>query len=585
MNAQQAQWWRTPEINEPAWTWQDASESTRHGKWWQNAVIYELSPWSFQSTSGRGPGGDLPGVIQRLDYIASLGVDAIWLTPIYPSPMNDLAYDVVDMSGVAPEFGTLDDFKRLLGICHNMNLKVVLDAVWSHTSDQHPWFKESCQSRDNPKSDWYVWADPADDGGPPNNWRSAFTGESGWKYCESRNQYFFFNFLESQPDLNWHCQAVRDTVLDYARYWLDLGIDGLRLDAVNFYANDPSFEDNPTRDEADAMPEGIPPDNPMVEQCFVNSFCREETLEYLAPLRELADQYPDTMLLGEVTLCEDSVVTAADYASGPERLHLAYHSALLADRPMTAGFMRTTLQRVTDAFGEGGTCWIVGNHDYGRLRSRWGGDRRAYPEPFYHMMAGLLLVLPGAFCLWQGDELGLPEARIPEEISPEQLRDPFGKALYPDVVGRDGSRTPMPWVGDDPHGGFTTEGNEPWLPVPQRHLARAVDKQHADPDSLLNRWRRMLHWRRLQPALTAGHSNVLDTPSNVFGLVRRHRSQQLLCLFNLSDHDQEVDLSRFGELRHIHRLDYAWTLADNDHQLLLGPWSAFFANIRLKQSA
>lgn len=578
MQARNPHWWRTPQINEPAWTWQDANNTRHHGAWWQDAVIYQLSPWSFQAT-GDGPGGDLPGVIQRLEYIASLGVDAIWLTPIYPSPMDDLGYDVVELTGVAPEFGTDEDFRRLLGISHRLGLKVILDAVWSHTSSEHPWFKESRQSRDNPRADWYVWADPAPDGGPPNNWRSAFTGDSGWAYCESREQYYFFNFLESQPDLNWHCQAVREAVLKAARYWLDLGIDGLRLDAVNFYAHDPALTDNPPRGEQDAMPEGIPPDNPMTEQCFINSFCREETLEYLAPLRHLVDQYPDTMLLGEVTLCEDSVKTAADYTHGDDRLHLAYHSALLADRPMTAAFMRRSIERVTAAFGAGGTCWIVGNHDYGRLRSRWGGDERDYPERFYHMMAAMLLVLPGAFCLWQGDELGLPETRIPNEIPADQIRDPFGQVLYPDVTGRDGSRTPMPWSSEAPNAGFLRDSAKPWLPIPERHRRRAVDRQHVDPDSLLNRWRQLLQWRRLQPALTAGDSTLLDAPTHVLALLRSYQAQRLLCLFNLSERDVEVDLRAYGRCQHIHRLGYDSALADDHHRVLLSPWSAFLANL------
>lgn len=571
-------WWRTAVINRRAWQWEDAHDAIHDGEWWQNAVIYQITPWSFLDTTGNGK-GDLNGIVEKLNYVASLGVDAIWLSPIFESPMDDLGYDITDMRAIGSAFGSMEDFKRLLAVAHDMKLRVMIDQVWNHTSDQHPWFQESRQSRDNSKADWYVWADPQPDGSPPNNWLSSFTGESAWKWEPQREQFYFYNFLESQPDLNWHHPDVVQAILERARFWLELGVDGLRIDAVNYFLHDEELRDNPKRPEDAPLPDGVPPDNPLTEQMLDYSFCRPQTLELLQPIRELVNQYPGVVTLGEVTLCEDSIALASEYVAGSDRLHMAYHSGLLIDQPMTATLMRDVLQRVVDHFTDGGTCWIVGNHDYGRLRSRWTGkdvNGNPYPDAFYHLMAALLLSLPGAFCLYQGDELGLKVAAIPEDIPPEGIKDPFGKALYPEVAGRDGSRTPMPWNADAPQAGFTTS-DQSWLPIPEHHIDRAVNRQHKDPDSLLNTWRRMLHWRKQQPALGAGKLADLEANEPILAFVRTYAEQRLLCLFNLSDAAAHYDLSDFPHCRIAKGLKFSveW----DGSQLTLPPYGVFFAHL------
>ncbi|MEB3357674.1 MAG: alpha-glucosidase [Synechococcales bacterium] len=519
-------------------------------EWWQNAVIYQINPWSYLDTDGDGI-GDLDGIIRKLDYICALGVDAIWLCPIFESEKHDLGYDVTDMRAIDEIFGSMKDFDRLLALAHARGLRIMLDQVWSHTSDQHPWFLESRQSRDNPKADWYIWHDPKADGSPPNNWLSAFMGKSAWRWVPEREQFYMYNFLPSQPDLNWRNPAVVDAILQRAKFWLDKGVDGFRIDAVNFYIHDEHLRDNPARPDDAPMPDGIAPDNPMAKQILKYSFCRPETLHALKPMRKLVDQYPGVTTLGEVTLCEDSIDLSGQYVAGDERLHMVYNSALLVDEPISADLLRKTVDKVAKHFPQGGNCWMVGNHDYGRLRSRFTGkdaNGNPYPNEFYRMMAALLIALPGAFCLYQGDELGLTEGMIPDDIPVEDIQDPFGKALYPDVPGRDGSRTPMPWNSRVPNAGFTSD-DRPWLPIPEAHYGMAVDIQTVQPQSLLNTWRRLLHWRKQQPALMQGNCKILDTRSPIFAFVRRSKEQFMLCVFNVSDESARYDLSHLGETR------------------------------------
>jgi len=453
------------------------------------------------------------------------------------------------MLDIDPLFGVMKDFEELLSIAHDMGLKVLIDQVWNHTSQLHPWFVESASSRTNPKSDWYVWHDPRDDGSPPNNWLSAFMGRSAWQWHLGRRQYYLANFLPCQPELNWHNPQVLEAVLDLARFWLDKGVDGFRIDAVNFFVEDPALRDNPERTPEMGLPDGISPDNPMVRQQFVNSFCRPEVFERLPAIRALLDEYPNVVSLGEVTLAEDSISLSGAYVQGDNRLHLAYNSSLLQDCPLSMTMLREVIERTLSNFPDQGQCWMVGNHDYGRFRSRWTGTDQhgqPYPEVAYHMMAALLTCLPGALCLYQGDELGLPEARIPADIPEDRIRDSFGKALYPVLPGRDGSRTPMPWVSRAPQQGFTT-GGQPWLPIPRRHRALAVDLQTNDPSSLLNTWRRLLHWRREQPALHSDAITVLETGEPLLAFLRGDSGgRSVFCLFNTSGRWADFHPSRHG---------------------------------------
>lgn len=544
-------WWRQALVNRRDYAWEQKQRCATLGEWWHGAAIYQLMTWSYLDTNGDGR-GDLRGIIHSLDYLGSLGIDAIWLTPIYPSGDIDLGYDVKDMCAVDHAFGTLDDFDRLLRLAHQRGLRVMLDMVWNHTSDQHPWFRESRSGRENARADWYVWADPAEDGGPPNNWPSVFTGGSGWHYAPERGQYYFANFFPNQPDLNWHNPDVRAAILEVARFWLDRGIDGMRLDAVNFYAHDPQLRDNPVREDTQEFPDGFHLDNPAAKQQLVNSFNREETLEYLQPIRELADTYPGVALLGEVVMTDDSIGTAARYTRGGDLLHLAYHSGLLFDERMTAERMRRVVGRTLDTFGTCGCCWMAGNHDYGRMSSRWGGDRFPYPHGFRRTVAAMLMALPGALCIWQGDELGLPDARIPEDIPYDRLRDPFAEAHG---SGRDGSRTPMPWNDHTAHSGFT-HAEQPWLPIPRSHRILNVEQQQLDPDSLLNDWRSLLRWRAAQPAMRAGRTELLEAEAPWLALRRNYADQALLCLFNLGDEAQTIDLSDHAHLRIVEGLGF-----------------------------
>ncbi|MGV2828788.1 alpha-amylase family glycosyl hydrolase [Myxosarcina sp. GI1(2024)] len=542
-------------------------------EWWQNAIIYQICPWSFYDTTGNGI-GDLNGVIAKLDYVGTLSVDAIWLSPIFESPMDDLGYDITNMCRIDPLFGSMEDFERLLAMCHARGLKLIIDQVWNHTSDQHPWFIESRSSRDNDKADWYVWVDPQEDGSPPNNWLSSFLGESAWEWDKTRQQYYLYNFVKSQPDLNWHNPAVMEAILERAKFWLDKGVDGFRIDAPNYFLHDPQLRDNPPRPDDAPLPDGIPPDNPIVRQLFKYNFCRPQVVEIIKQIRAFVDPYPEVFLIGETTLAEDSIALSAEYGSGSDKLHLVYNSALLVDEPISAKLMQRIIKKVEHYFPHGGNCWMVGNHDYGRMRSRWTGkdaNGKPYPEEFYQLLAGILISLPGAFCLYQGDELGLPAARIPEDIPVDQIKDPFGKALYPKVEGRDGSRTPMPWQKEVPNAGFT-KAEKPWLSIPQNHYDRAVDVQTHDRRSLLNTWRRLLHWQKQQPALRFGTCKILDTEEPILGLIRDCQRQKMICLFNLSEEPTNYYLPSPCQ-----NIGYSGFIANRQGDLVKIPgYSAFF---------
>ncbi len=488
--------------------------------WWRGAVIYQIYPRSFRDTDGDGV-GDLPGIVERLDHIASLGVDAIWVSPFFRSPMHDFGYDIADQRDVDPMFGTLADFDALLARAHALGLKVMIDQVFSHTAAEHPWFLESRASRDNPKADWYVWADARDDGTPPNNWLSIFGGPA-WQWEPRRGQYYLHNFLASQPDLDFHNPAVQDATLDYVRFWLDRGVDGFRLDSINFCFQDRQLRDNPPKPPALRTGRGFSADNPYAFQYHWYNNTQPENLPFLERLRTLLDAYGDSCALGEIS-SEDSLATTAEYTR-PGRLHMGYSFELLTD-DFSAGYIRDTVQRLEDAMGDGWPCWAISNHDVVRAVTRWGGADA--DDAFARQMVALVCTLRGSVCLYQGEELGLPEADVPYEA----LRDPYGLAFWPNFKGRDGCRTPMPWTGD-PDAGFSS--GTPWLPVPEAHRARSVAAQEADPHSVLAHTRRFLQWRRTQPALRLGDIVFLDAPEPVLAFERRTHEDTWLIVFNLS---------------------------------------------------
>ncbi|MCE9682531.1 alpha-amylase family glycosyl hydrolase [Halomonas alkalisoli] len=494
--------------------------------WWRGAVIYQVYPRSFQDTRGDGI-GDLQGVIDRLDYIASLGVDAIWLSPFFTSPMKDFGYDVSDYRGVDPIFGSLDDFDRLVEAAHARGLRVTIDQVLSHSSDQHPWFVESRSSRDNARADWYVWADARPDGSPPTNWQAIFGG-SAWQWDTRRCQYYLHNFLVEQPDLNFRNPEVVEAILGEVRFWLERGVDGFRLDAVNFCTHG-ELKDNPPREEIVEGFIGVRPDNPYAFQRHLYDKTQPENLAFLEKLRALLDEYPGTTTIGEVG-DDDSLGVMAEYTQGGNRLHMCYSFNLLTDKAAPADLL-APLTEMESRIGDGWPCWAVGNHDITRVATRW--DAEGNPAKLRLYLA-FLLTQRGSVCLYQGEELGLTEA----SLSFEQLVDPAGITFWPSYKGRDGCRTPMPWVGDAPHGGFSTAA--PWLPVSEAHLGLAVDRQERDPDSLLHAYRDLLAFRRRQPALIKGEIRYQPLQDDVIRLERRHGDERLLVALNFADEPRRL---------------------------------------------
>lgn len=534
--------------------------------WWRGAVTYQIYPRSFLDTDDNGV-GDLPGIIERLDYVASLGVDAIWIAPFFKSPMADFGYDIADYRDVDPLFGTLADFDRLLAKAHGLGLKVMIDQVLSHTSIEHAWFRESRESRDNPKADWYVWADAKDDGSAPNNWLSLFGG-SAWQWEPRRGQYYLHNFLTSQPDLNFHHPEVCAAILDSVRFWLDKGVDGVRLDAINFCFHDRELRDNPPKPKEKRVGRGFSPDNPYAFQYHYYNNTRPENLAFLGELRKLMDGYPDVAALGEIS-SEDSLATMAEYTRHG-RLHMGYSFELLTD-DFSAAHIRSTVQALEAQMTEGWPCWAISNHDVERVLTRWG---RGQPSAqLANLLTAMVCSLRGSMCVYQGEELGLTEAELPYEA----LQDPYGIAFWPQFKGRDGCRTPMPWSDDGTHAGFSR--GMPWLPVPQEHRALAVTRQEADPHSVLNGFRNFMHWRKSQPTLRWGDIEFIDTAEPVLAFTRHLDGQTVLVVFNLAD--VAIDISLPATLGKPQRLDgHGLPQGRLDgHQLRLPGYGAWFASV------
>lgn len=496
--------------------------------WWRGAVIYQIYPRSFLDSNGDGV-GDLPGIIAKLDYIAGLGVDAIWISPFFKSPMADFGYDIADYRAVDPLFGTLDDFDRLLDKAHGLGLKVMIDQVLSHTSIAHAWFQESRQDRTNAKADWYVWADPREDGTPPNNWLSLFGGVA-WQWEPRREQYYLHNFLVDQPDLNFHNTEVQQATLDNVRFWLDRGVDGFRLDAINFCFHDAQLRDNPAKPADKRVGRGFSADNPYAYQYHYFNNTQPENLAFLERLRGLLDLYPNAVSLGEIS-SEDSLATTAEYTAHG-RLHMGYSFELLV-QDYSVAYIRETVSRLEATMLEGWPCWAISNHDVVRAVTRWGG---AHASPtFARMVVAMLCSLRGSICLYQGEELGLGEA----DVAFEDLRDPYGITFWPTFKGRDGCRTPMPWT-DAPSAGFSS--GKPWLPLAEEHRAAAVSVQQDDPLSVLSAVRQFLAWRRGEPALREGAITFYDTAEPVLMFRREHAGQVMLLAFNLSADAAELGL-------------------------------------------
>jgi alpha-glucosidase len=480
-------------------------------EWWRGAVIYQIYLRSFADSNGDGV-GDLAGLAGKLDYIASLGVDAIWISPFFTSPMTDFGYDVADYGAVDPLFGTMEDFDRVVARAHQLNLKIILDQVWSHTSDQHAWFQASRRRRDSAEADWYVWGDARPDGTPPNNWLSVFGG-SAWTWEPRRRQYYLHHFLASQPQLNLRHPQVVEALFESANFWLRRGVDGFRFDAVDFMLHDPALRDNPPA----IPPDGQVPLRPFRLQRHINDMMHPETAHWMQRIRAFMDCYDDRLTLGEVS-SEPGSFTRIEKLTGAKgtRLNMAYTLGVMKG-DFSASMMKRMLADAMVAEGDGWFCWSFSNHDVARVATRW------HPEPegdgcddFAKLSLALLFFLRGSVCLYQGEELGLTDV----EISLADMRDPYGITYYPEFRGRDGSRTPMPWRHDKPNGCFTTAAR-PWLPMPEAHRERAVDVQESDPRSCLATTRALLAWRRANAALRTGELSLLPLADPLLAIHRR----------------------------------------------------------------
>ncbi len=497
--------------------------------WWQTGVIYQIYPRSFRDTTGNGI-GDLRGIAEQLDYLSeTLGVDAIWISPFYPSPMADFGYDVTDYTGVDPLFGTLEIFDQLLNEAHQRGIRVVIDFVPNHTSDQHPWFWASRASRESPKRDWYIWADPAPGGGLPNNWLSVFGG-SAWTWDARSGQYYLHSFLEEQPDLNWRNPEVQSAMLGEMRFWLDRGVDGFRLDVINYVMKDADLRDNPKGSSPSPWDFGE-------YARFVHRYSKDrpEALDVARMMRELTDAYPERVLIGEV-YHPDVHFWASFYGDHPgSGLHLPFNFRLLL-APWKASAIRDVVDEVEGALPAWG--WpnnVLGSHDVGRLASRVGPAQA-------RVAALLLLTLRGTPTLYYGDELGMGDVPVPEE----RVRDPYGKRVP--GASRDPCRTPMQWDAG-PRAGFSPpKSTVPWLPLAGDYAEVNVAHALGDPGSMLNLYRRLLAYRRYSPALRCGEYRPVEgTPEAIFAYTRRAGEHVVLVALNFSEQEQHLALPALGE--------------------------------------
>jgi alpha-glucosidase len=529
--------------------------------WWRGAVIYQVYPRSFQDADGDGV-GDLAGIAARLEHIASLGADAVWISPFFTSPMKDFGYDVSDYCGVDPMFGTLADFDTLVARAHQLGLRVMIDLVLSHTSDQHPWFVESRKSRRNPRADWFVWAEPKPDGTPPNNWLSVFGG-SAWQWDSRREQYYLHNFLTSQPDLNFHCDAVQEALLDVARFWLKRGVDGFRLDTINFYIADKYLRDNPSLPKELRNDSIAPKVNPYNHQVHLFSKNQPENLEFLRKFRAVLDPY-GAAAVGEVGDAQRGLEIMAEYTSGGDKVQMCYAFEFLAPTPLTAQRAVEVFARLEALAPDAWPCWAFSNHDTVRHVTRW-----KLTDASAMLYATLLVTLRGSLCLYQGEELGLPEA----DVALEDLQDPYGIQFWPEFKGRDGCRTPMTWVTDNANGGFSGAAKT-WLPVDPDHLKRSVAAQDGATGSVLHHYRRALALRSAHAALKTGSMQNYAAHGNVLSFIRTDGDRRIFCAFNIGDTPAAVTLPVGGWAEIGNDIG---TAAIRDGHAELGPWQACLA--------
>jgi len=484
--------------------------------WWKRGIVYQIYPRSFQDTNGDGI-GDLNGICQRLDYLAWLGVDAIWISPIFTSPMADFGYDVADYCGIDPIFGAMEDFDRLIKEAHARGLKLILDFVPNHTSDQHPWFLESRSSRTSPKRDWYIWRDAKPDGSPPNNWISNFGGPA-WEWDEATGQYYYHAFLKEQPDLNWRNPEVRTAMYDALRFWLDRGVDGFRVDVIWHLIKDAEFRDNPLN------PAYQPSQAEINRFLQVYSADQPEVHGVIAEMRSILEEYKGRVLIGEIYLPLERLV--AYYGNDLSGAHLPFNFQLI-HTAWNAREISSLIDEYEAALPQGGwPNWVLGNHDQPRIGARIG---RAQAR----VAAMLLLTLRGTPTMYYGDELGIAKVEIPSEA----VQDPWEKNEPGLGLGRDPERTPMHW--DASHNGGFTSG-QPWLPLDPSYGSCNVEALSKDPTSILTLYRRLIEFRRRHLALSVGSYAHLATDEHVLAYERRHGAERLLVMLNLGHHPRTI---------------------------------------------
>ncbi|MAU01523.1 MAG: alpha-amylase [Anaerolineaceae bacterium] len=499
--------------------------------WWQKGIIYQIYPRSYQDSNNDGI-GDLPGIRQRLDHLHNLNIDAVWLSPIYPSPMHDFGYDVADYVEINPLFGTMADFDALLADLHARGLKLIIDLVPNHTSDEHAWFQESRSSRDNPKRDWYIWRDPAPDGGPPNNWLSFFGGPA-WTFDEATGQYYLHQFVTQQPELNYRHPEVLPAMLDVMRFWLDKGVDGFRVDVIWLMMKDEALRDEPANPNWDGV-ESYQSLNHIYTQNL------PEVHDLIRQMRAVLDEYDERMMVGEIYLPYDQLVTY--YGTNFDECHMPFNFHLILSK-WEAKTIRRLVDNYEAALPEGAwPNWVLGNHDQHRVATRVGADQARVANM-------LLLTLRGTPTSYYGEEIGMEDGRIP----PEYVQDPpaVNQPEIAHIIGRDPERTPMQWD-SSPHAGFTGETAVPWLPVADNYTKLNVAAQNEDPTSMLNLYRTLAALRRAEPALHAGSYRAVEPDNdNVFTYLREDgdsaNGRSFLIVLNFTGEPQEVNITNLGE--------------------------------------
>jgi alpha-glucosidase len=493
-------------------------------QWWKGATLYQIYPLSFADSNGDG-WGDLPGITERLEYVASLGVDGIWLSPFYCSAWADFGYDTTDHKQVDPRCGSMADFDRLLDRAHSLGLKVLIDQVYTYTSNRHPWFQASRSQPHGKHGDWYVWADAEADGAAPNNWVSIFGGPA-WSWDMARRQYYMTHFLQEMPHLRTEHPDVQDELLSIGRFWLERGVDGFRLDVINLATVDAQLRDNPASGESGVL-------LPAHAQVPLHDASRPEAFDFVTRIRALADERSGRFLLGEIAGRRPMEV-ARSYTADRRGLHSAYFVLGADQSPLSATSLRADLEAWSDG-EQGWPTWSFSNHDIVRGPTRC-GHLPANPA-FAKLLVAILISARGTALLYQGDEIGLPDAQLPYEA----LRDPASRRFYPDHLQRDGARTPMAWDGKHPVLGFSA--GEPWLPIAETHRALCVNQQESDPESILALSRTLIAIRKQHTALRTGTMCFHDLGDALLGFSRNLDGETIVCVFNLSETQAKFEWS------------------------------------------